>query len=145
MPQVKEGYSLTHAYKFFKKKYKGKYDITLRQYRDICFTFNKLVAKDMLDGKIINLPFCLGKIFIFKYETNWNNPPIDFKATKEQKKVVYFLNRHSEGWGAKFKWNKQIRNIPNLLYYSFKATYTINRQLGQIMLQKDGHKKYMLK
>jgi|SRR5690554_678587 len=148
MPQVKKGYSLTHAFRFYRKKYKNKSknykDITLTQYRSVCKDFNKMIVDEVLEGgDCVKLPFRMGWFWVKKIKTNFKNPRIDFKATAELGRTVYHTNAHSDNYYAKWSWSKRKSMIKNLVYYDFKATWSNVRAISRIMFQKDGHKRYL--
>ena len=70
MPRLAKGkgYSLDHAYKFYKEKHGNKVD--RKKYRDICYEFNKLLVDDVIEGKIVKLPHRLGSLWVKKYKVD---------------------------------------------------------------------------
>lgn len=147
MPEVKEGYSLSHAFRYFRKKYKSKGDnfmaIDKRTYRNVCKDFNKMLTEDVLAGGAgVRLPFSLGCIWIKKFKINWNKPPIDIYETVKTGEIVYHLNAHSDGWMCAWKWSKRNTAMKNLIYYSFKQVRTSTRASAAVMKEPGGHNKY---
>lgn len=145
MAEVKEGYSLTHAYKFYKEKFKDrwdKYKVSKQTYKDICKDFNKMLIEEATTGKGVKLPHSLGMIWVKKFKINWNKPPVDLNASKREGKKIYHLNEHSDGWCAGWKWTKRNQAITNLIYYSFSPTWTNSRLVASIMKSGNGHKRF---
>lgn len=145
MPEVSKGYSLTHAFKFYKDKHyrRGEeYKIDRVLYRKICCEFNKKIVEKVLAGKLFHLPHSVGTLWIKKFKIDWDNPPIDFHETKKAGKTIYHLNTHSDGWAARWAWSKRNNLVSNLLYYSFDPSFTNSRLVAKEMKKKNGHKKY---
>lgn len=140
MAKVKKGYSLDHAYQFFKKKHGINMD--KKTYRELCYAFNKMLVDDILEGKMTKLPHRLGSLWIKKYQIDPNNPPIDLNETKRTGKIVYHLNFHSDGFSAKWAWKKRNNLVTNLIYYSFQTTRANSRALARVMKEEGGHKRY---
>lgn len=140
MPDVKEGYSLKHAYKFYKEKHTE--DIDLSTYRKICCDFNKQIVEHILKGSVVKIPHSLGNLWIKKIQTNWEKPRIDIQNTKKYGKKIYHLNEHSDGWWARWYWSKNNNLITNVTYYSFHPTRDNSRAVSAIMKQKEGHKRF---
>ena len=146
MGEVNKGYSLNHAYKFYKKKYypKGEqYKISKRAYRDICCDFNKMLVEDAFKGKIIKLPYSMGMIRIKKYKITYSKLKIDIKKTKETGKTHYLLDIPPDGYLARWIWLKLRCSIPNIKFYSFEPTWTNARRLRKGIKVRDAHKTYM--
>jgi len=140
MPEVSKGYSLNHAYKFYKDKYGD--DIDKATYRAVCCAFNKEVINQALEGKMVKLPHRMGSIWVKKYQIDPDNPPIDLNESKKAGKVIYHLNFHSDGYTARWAWSKRNNLVTNLIYYSFHATRANSRALAKIMKDPGGHKRY---
>lgn len=142
MPRLAKGkgYSLDHAFKFYKEKH-GR-NVDLATYRKICYAFNKMLVDDVLEGKIVKLPHRLGSLWIKKYKINLEKLAIDFKATKEYGKTIYHLNEHSDGYEARWAWSKRNNLVRNLIYYSFTATRENSRRVSKVMQTEGGHKRY---
>lgn len=145
MPRIKNGYSLTHAYKYFKKKYKDRsdsYKITEKQYKTLCKAFNESVIDLALEGKGVKLPHSLGMLWVKKFKMNWDKPPIDLNATKKEGKIIYHLNAHSNGWCARWQWTRRNQDVRNLIYYNFDMTKTNKQRIPPIMKQENGYKRF---
>ena len=145
MAEVKEGYSLTHAYRFYRNKFKGKgeqYKVDRQTYRNICKDFNQMLVDEILTGKSVKLPHSMGMLWIKKFKINWDNPPVDLNESRKQGKTIYHLNHHSDGWCARWSWTKRNQAISNLVYYSFTPTWTNSREVSRIMKEEEGHKRF---
>jgi len=145
MPEITKGYSLSHAFKFYKKKhYKrgDKYEINKDLYRKICCDFNKEIVQLSLKGKLVALPHSIGRLWCKKFKINWNNPPVDLNASKKAGKTVFHLNDHSDNWCVRWAWTKRNNLIANLIFYSFKPTRTNSRELAKIMKVEGGYKRF---
>lgn len=142
MAKVSKGYSLEHAYKAYKKKYNS--DITYKQYRQICYKFNKMLVKEVLDGKTQKLPHGMGMLWIKKFKMNYDNPPIDFKATVEAGKTIYHLNDESDGYCGRWTWSKRNNLATNMIYYSFQPSWSNKRACAAEFKKPNGYRKFFM-
>ncbi len=112
-------------------------------------SINLKIAEQILDGYSFKMPFSMGilslsrrKEFIgYKDGKAVTNRPIDFKSTielwnsnpeaKEQKKLVRFLNKHTNGWIYKVAYNKHYATYTNKTVYAVQINRTINRTLAK--------------
>jgi hypothetical protein len=154
--------SSINPYYFFsqyKKSVKNKhkrFNITRKQHSKILRLAHELISKGMIEDKFIfNPPYLACKFRVkrykqpIKYDENGkiikSNLPVDWKSTlnfwkinpqaKEEKKLIYYLNDHSDGYRYTFsKFKKRYCNNKNLKYFSFLATRTNNRALKDYIL-----------
>lgn len=56
------------------------------------------------------------------------------KEAKEKKKLVYFINDHTDGYSANIIIEKYSANVPNLSVYRFKPSRDNDRELATILL-----------
>lgn len=140
MAEVSKGYSLSHAYKFYKDKHGG--DVDKDTYRQVCYAFNKMVIDDALEGKMVKLPHRMGSIWVKKYKVDPDKPYVDLNESKKAGKVIYHLNFHSDGFQARWAWSKRNNLVTNMIYYSFHATRANSRALAKVMKEPNGHKRY---
>lgn len=138
MESIKRKHSLDDCYKFFKNKYK--IAVTKKEYRNICYDFNKMIAKDVLKGKITTIPYYLGALWGKKFKAP--KKQVDFDETKRLGKTIYHLNEHSDGYSVRWAWEKKNNLVTNLIYYSFIPSRKNKRDLVSSVKEKDGHKKY---
>ena len=133
--QLKNSCTLTQAYKSYDDYYKVGY----KTYRNICEDFNKKIMDDiLLKSKEFKMPFRLGSLRIKKKKMNFSNKlrnklKIDWKATRENNKVIYHLNDHTNGYNYRWYWEKRNAIIKNKSIYSFQATRTNKRRLATLL------------
>jgi len=142
MAKVKNGYSLEHAYEFFKEKHN--IDISYKEYREICYDFNKMIVNEVLEGKTQKLPHSMGMLWIKKFKMNYDNPAIDFKATKEAGKTIYHLNEDSDGYCGRWTWSKRNNLAKNMIYYSFQPSWTNKRACSAEFKKHNGYRKFFI-
>jgi hypothetical protein len=142
MAKVSKGYSLEHSFQEFKKTFSG--DITYKEYREICYQFNKMIVEEVLDGKSQKLPHSMGMLWIKKFKMNYDNPPLDFKATREAGKNIYHLNIESDGWCGRWNWTKRNERAKNMIYYHFKPTWSNSRACAAEFKKPGGYKKFFV-
>ena len=133
--------NLNHAFKFFKEN-NSKTNIDKKKYNSIAVTFFKLALKHLLSGGEVRLPSGLGVLKIVKRKRDLNNLKPNWKATKdlwskddiakENKKIVYHLNEHSNGFFYRFFWNRG--KIKNIRMYCFKPVKAAKRSLASALI-----------
>lgn len=164
MPQVKEGYSLSHAYRFYKKnvaKKAQKFKIGEKEYKEISKEYINTIVDLMLEkGQVITLPYGLGDLKIrrsltipeFGLSNSDRDLKIDWFSTNKlwrenpelkKKQYVYFLNEHSDGWYAVWHWVKFNIKIKGRRSYSFDPTWTNRRRLTQLMRIPKWYQRYL--
>ena len=93
---------------------------------------------NVLAGKLMEMPFKTGRIFIEKKKApnfRTSNRFIDWKTTNEIGKLTYHLNEHSNGFNYFIRWIKQ-GNIKNSIKYRFIPTRDFRRTLAKIIKSK---------
>ncbi len=140
-------------YKFYKKSIEKKtvYDITKTQYTAIIKYLNEEISKMIItenfeyslvpnmgtlcirkfkkklkldkDGKLIKTKL---QVNYHATKTLWSMNP----EAKKLKKLVYFINEHSDGYIFKFYWDKSNCRTLNKSFYLFKASRTNNRAIN---------------
>lgn len=146
--EIKITGGLWDAYKFYKKKYPES-TRELRSYVDMCHLFNKKISnsiiKNSTEFRLFNRLGLL-RIKAFKLTLKFKEDgrldtrknAVDWPKTKQlwhdmypdktdeeikaipNKKVVIFLNEHSNGYTMKWYWDKRVCNFKNQTVYSFK-------------------------
>jgi len=129
--------TLVNAY----QEYDDFYNVGYKKYRAICESFNKkLIDQILLNAKEFKMPNRLGSLRILKKEMNYsvgkNKLKIDWKETNMQKKVIYHLNDHTDGFNYRWFWSKKNAIIKNKTVYSFQATRTNKRKLAGLLKTK---------
>lgn len=145
MAQVKEGVSLTHAYKHHKQKKKAKQEKTvdMKTFKEVCYMFNKLLVKKVVNGFHTQLPHRMGFIRIVRKKSQVGKMAIDFKATKEHGFTIYHDNRHSDGWHGEWSWRKPNHVVKNMIHYSFKPTREMCQMITEVFMTKNNYKRYI--
>ncbi len=110
-------------------------------FRKICSLYNKFMYKEIIEGREAKMPYGLGSIYIQKIETNWEKPPINWKETKKEGKLVYHINQETNNLIMRYKWNFRSKNIKNMIYYTFKPCFD-NRRNGSKSFKENGGKIY---
>jgi len=127
-------------YLFYKNKEKVKNKVSEKQYKKVCDSYNKSCFKSLLEEKEVWFPFGLGRLFLSKSETNWDKPPVDWKATKKLGRYVHHINNETNMFILKFKWISLNYILKNGAYYSFTATFTNRREASRDFKEAKGNK-----
>jgi hypothetical protein len=134
-------YGVLDLYKFYKEQQleKGKTPVSLSDYRKIIRKFNDAVCTSIVEcSDEFRMPYRLGYLRIRKFKqrlkidadgkliTKHLEP--DWQATKqlwaenekakEEKKLVWHTNKHTQGYYYKWYWDKSACNITNHSVYS---------------------------
>lgn len=116
------------------------YDVPFTKFKEVVLDYFKYLRDQiMLESKEIKLPCRLGTIQIIKHqpkEFTGKSLRIDYKSSKEEGKVIYFLNEHSSGWKYRFYWSKKDCLVKNKIQYQFIATRANKRDLAAIIFSK---------
>jgi hypothetical protein len=149
MAQVKEGVSLTHAYKHYKEKRKARKEkaVGKSEFRKVMYSFNQRVVAKALEGFHVQLPHNMGFIRIVGKKSDIK--AIDFKSTKELGMTIYHDNRHTDGYRFEWHWSKPYHLVKNMLHYSFIPTNgnqgnSMKERLHKILLIPDRYKRFTL-
>lgn len=117
------------------------YDIDYNKYRSIVTDyFLHLRQKLIEEGKMIKLPYRLGNVQIIKSRPKYldkRSLRIDYKATKEQNKLIFLLNEHSDMFKYRYWWNKVDVMVANKSKYQLVATRANKRRLAQIIKNRE--------
>ena len=131
-----------------------------RTYIDYANEFNKFLAEKVIEGYEITLPARLGTLSIIgkkqkiKVDENgkifglapdwvktkelWDNNP----KAKEEKKLLYHTNNHTDNTIYKFLWSKNRILITNKILYSLRMTRDNKRKVHSLVKNS---KKYITK
>lgn len=111
--------------------------ITRDQFMEICQTFNYALMRTLIEtGNTYVLPHQLGTISIRKRKRN-NKRAFNLKLFQDTGERTYFNNRHSDGYYARFDWNKKppitkcininmVKFIPARVHKRFLASKILN-------------------
>jgi hypothetical protein len=148
-------------YKHYKSTIEKKtvYDVEKALFTKILKEINTEIMKLIITSNYeFTMPYRLGTLSIKKFKTKLkldkngdlikSKIPIDYGKTlalwrvnpeaKLNKKVIYFLNDHTDGYRYTFHWNKTVSNIKNKSAYQFKASRNNNRMINKALLTIEG-------
>ena len=132
-----------------------RYYVDKAKYNKIIKDLHKIIAKKILEeSATFRMPCGLPAIRIKKYKRkvrfkedgsidpkslaiNWKKTMELWESNSEaklKKKLVYFINDHTDGYSARFTMEKYAANIKNLPPYSFKSCRDNDRALAGILL-----------
>jgi hypothetical protein len=132
--------STADFYKFYKTLYKGKakYQVSKNLYTKILNLYNQKLAKAVLTGEFVKLPYKLSVIRIKKCKMSYKVLKYDYDTYNKTGQKVYHLNEHTKDFYARWYWRKGTCKIKGKLFYSFKPTRDNARNLAKI-LKSDKH------
>lgn len=117
------------------------YDIDYAKYRAIVTDyFLHLQRKLIEEGKMIKLPYRMGNVQIIKSKPKHldkRSLRIDYQATKQNNKLIFLLNEHSDMFKYRYWWNKVDMVVPNKSKYQLVATRANKRRLAQIIKNRE--------
>ena len=132
------------TYLAFKERYPG-VDISFADYKNILFLFNgQLVEHILQTGEKLKLPFGLGEISVAKYKplrqktftgkngatTTIPGLPINWQKTRQQGKIIYHLNSHTDGHKYRWKWFRTKARFAGSSCFSFRPNRSTSRRLA---------------
>lgn len=117
--------------------------VSLKMYRDIIYLFNKKLVKALLEGAICNLPYGIGELRIKKYPLNVRIASFNIQEKMKTGISSKHFNSHSDGFRARYFWNKETCDIKGKYYYSFVPTTDNKHKLSAIMKVEGGHKNFL--
>lgn len=110
-------------------------------FRNIILDYYEYIREEVIEnGNEVKLPCALGTISIIKKKFNyWDGKgcSIDYKATKENNKLTYYINEHSDGYKFRLYWSKQKCNLCNGMKYMLILSRANKRRLAQIIKNKE--------
>jgi len=154
---IKVDYKRKDIYRYFVKN-NSSLKITSSQHGKILNMFNKEVSNLILTKAFeFLIPARLGGLRILKYKPSikiredgsldTSNLSVDWKKTnelwesdsssKEQKKLIYFTNEHSEGYQYKWYFTNYRSNCINKSAYCFRPSRSNKRKLAELIKNKD--------
>lgn len=133
-----------HYVSRFKQSNK-KVPVTMSTYRKIIGEYNKEISRQLLEGKTYKIPYRLGYFSIIRRPTmigtiinNKHALKIDFKATKEEGKVIYHMNEHTEYQFCQVYW---FRPSLRSQKYIFKPCRELSRGISNSIKNNPNHYK----
>lgn len=143
--KFKSDYKLKDIYKLYKEENFEGLQVEYSLYSKVLKDFNKLLVEHIIeDPEGIKLPLNLGHIRVRKSKVDLTKSLIpDWKATNElwdrnekakaDKKLVYHLNEHREGYKYKILWDKSRAKVKNKTFYFFIPTRNFKRTLAKTL------------
>jgi hypothetical protein len=154
--KVKVDCGRPEMYRLYKKS--SDKPVSSNTYSAILNDFNKAVSKEILENAFEYIvPFRLGILRIKKYKAHYKideetgkiigNPSPNWKATKElwarspkakeEKKLVYHINEHSDGYQYKWYFSNYRSNCINKSAYCFIPSRTNKRRLAELIKDEE--------
>ena len=151
-------YGIRDAFKFYKLKHNSESNVNSTEFSTICKEFNDKISDLIVyENFSFLLPFRLGRIRIRKYKPkmylqkdgsldksrlrpDWNATKklweSNLKAKKE-KKLIFHLNDHTNGYQHRWFWEKLTSNVKNNSAYSFLPSRNNKRTLATVLKDED--------
>lgn len=149
-------YGLKEAYKFYKSYVEN--PLSYKLFRAVWEDFiGRVVVGIVEEGKDFTMPFRLGSVGIRKQkikvkmnddgsiDKRYLRP--DWKSTKElwardekakeKKQLVFHLNKHFNGYNAKWFWDKSTCSVKNQAAYSLTMTRENKRRLAKAIFDEN--------
>jgi hypothetical protein len=160
MARHKTDYGIRETFSFYKEEGGTvEYSIFAKVLKEFYQELANLIIFKAFDFK---MPFRLGRLRIRKYKPKLKSNEDgsldmtryrpDWAATKKlwaaneeakkQKKLVYHLNDHSNGYQHRFFWEKRTSNIPNHSAYCFLPSRKNKRTLAAELKNEDSKVDY---
>jgi hypothetical protein len=128
---MKVSKTIKDSYKYYVDNYGG--ELEYKKYKKICVIFNKRISEYIVEKAVeFKMPGRLGSIRVRKLKSN-NRRRIDWKASKENKCVVYHLNFHTDENYYKWFWHKKNALFTNKNAYSFLPIRGNKRMLAKLL------------
>jgi hypothetical protein len=149
-------YGIREAYKYY-KLYKDD-TVSYKEFRAIWTTFiDKVTTSIVESGKDFSMPYRLGSVGIRKRKIVVKMNPDgtidkrflrpDWNATKQlwaedpeamkEKRLVFHLNKHFNGYNAKWFWDKSTCIVTNQTAYSLTMSRDNKRKLSVAIFDED--------
>lgn len=143
--------NLRDSYKLYKTVSGAPVDVKI--YLKIVAEYNKFLISKVLNGAVVTLPARLGTLRIIgrkqeiKYDEQgnvmglapdwvktkqlWDKSP----KAKENRKLVYHTNNHTEGVIYRFFWSKKNVLVENKNLFSLRLTRTNKREVNKLLIE----------
>lgn len=149
-------YGIREAYKFYKSYIEKPLDYKV--FRAVWISFIDKVTKGIVEeGKDFTMPYSLGSVGVRKQKIRVTMNPDgsidkrylrpDWNATKElwekdekakeNKQLVFHLNKHFGGYNCKWFWDKSTCAVTNQTAYSLSMSRENKRKLSKAIFNED--------
>ena len=156
MTHLANNYGIKDIYKYYKSY--SDLPVSYKVFTSVWKEFIDKVTSDIVEGgKDFTMPFRLGSVGIRKQkikvkmnddgtiDKRYLRP--DWKATKElwqkdenakkRKQLVFHLNKHFNGYNAKWFWDKSTCSVTNQTAYSLTMTRDNKRKLAKAIFDEE--------
>ena len=134
----KKSYTIADMYKTFSNT-----DVSYSRFKRILDSFNNYVIDCIFkDSKMFKMPYGLGSICIAKYKPkSYTSKSLskDYKSSKEERKPIYYLNEHSNGYKYRLFWSKIPKTFPSRYIYQLQLVRENKRHLAQLIFNKQDY------
>ncbi len=132
------------CYKRYQEFVEKELQVDYATYMKVIKSFNEKLRDVILkESEEVVFPCNLGKLRVKKFKLNFERLKPDWQATKKlwetseeakkEKKLVYHLNEHRNGYAYRLYWNKKSCRVRNKTVYSFKPARSLSRGLAYIL------------
>jgi len=156
-------FGMPEYYKAFKRSHPT-IKITPALFNSIVTDYNLAIRDKIIKDGFEYHMYATGTLAVYKYkrkirknpETGRYNLPIDKKATwelwnsnpkaREEKKYVYHMNEHTDGYGAKIFWLKpyKVNAFRNQLFYVFSPVVRFSSAVHKAIMNEKSMDKYFI-
>ena len=116
------------------------YQVEYRKFRDIINDYFRYLRDEIIEnGKEVRLPCRMGTLQVVKHKPKTYTSKslrVDYKATKESGKTVFYLNEHTNYFKYRFLWSKQNMLTKNKTKYQLIMTRANKRRLAYLLKGK---------
>lgn len=157
--RYKNSFSQREMYNSYKENRKQKPNVKREEFFEIVAKFNREIIKNIIYNNLqFKMPYRLGVLSIIKIKRNqceidengnlnksgmvidrprtWALWKVNPKA-REEKKYVYHLNEHTDGYLYKYSWEKKGANVPNIMSYKFNPIRANKKWLYDVLTDEE--------
>lgn len=173
MRKLITNYGALDIYKYYCKTTGNPKNLTQAEYSKITQKFfTKIIDELIFKGREFTMPFRLGNIVVKKFKNtpkldkngkldkrylapNWKaskkmwsemypNKTLQELKQIKNKPIIYHMNRHTDGYGHKWYWDKSTCLVKNSSGYTIEVTRTVDRKLSKALQDESLHLDYSL-
>ena len=148
--------NIRESYKLYKKLIAN--PVSIKLYLQLSAEYNKFLLSKVMEGKEVTLPSRMGTLSIVGREQqlkfdeegkvkglapDWVKTKIlweENEKAKEEKKLVYHMNFHTDNFRYKFLWCKKNVIVENKTLYSLRLTRTNKRAVHENIMKGTQYK-----
>jgi len=114
------------------------YYVEQMEYININKDFYTLLSLYLIEtGQVYKFPGGLGELKIRKRKPPMDQQKIDYKRSKEAGKELHFMNMHSNGYYARFKWYKNRISLAQKNTFKFVPVRWAKRSLAKAIKERN--------